>query len=117
MTGRGAYRRERFPEGGGGDVDPMSSVSNLADIMLIFAVGVLIALIAHWNVDMTVAGDNEDASAEPVIDLTDAETFTEDEQEAMREGAFVGDTGNLRKTGEVYYDESTGTFYIVETEN
>ena len=48
---------------------------------------------------------------------SDAETFTEDEQEAMREGAFAGDTGNLRKTGEVYYDESTGTFYIVETEN
>ena len=35
------------------DINPMESVANLADVMLVFACGLLIALIAAWNVDVT----------------------------------------------------------------
>lgn len=32
------------------DVDPMSNVANLVDCMLVFMLGLIIALVAYWNV-------------------------------------------------------------------
>ena len=34
-------------------VDPMSSIGNLADAMLVLAVGIMLALILNWNVDIS----------------------------------------------------------------
>ena len=33
-------------------VNPMDSISNLADAMLVLAVGIMLALIINWNVDI-----------------------------------------------------------------
>ena len=43
-----SFRRPRGEE----EVDPLSSVANIADAMLVFACGILIALIVAWNVDV-----------------------------------------------------------------
>ena len=40
--------------------NPMDGMANLADVMLVFACGLLIALIASWNVDINSAGQTED---------------------------------------------------------
>ena len=45
--------RDRF---GGEDVNPMNYLSNLSDVMLILAVGIMLALVVHWNVDITASG-------------------------------------------------------------
>ena len=37
-------------------VNPMDSISNLADAMLVLAVGIMLALIINWNVDISAAG-------------------------------------------------------------
>ena len=34
-------------------VNPMDSISNLADAMLVLAVGIMLALIINWNVDIS----------------------------------------------------------------
>ena len=38
------------------DVNPMNYISNLSDAMLILAVGIMLALIVHWNVDISTSG-------------------------------------------------------------
>lgn len=81
----------------GGDVDPNSSLTNIADCMLVLMVGFLLALVARYNIDLvpqeeTVTGIevNMDANADGVID----ENFT--------------------SAGNVYYDSATGNYYLVE---
>ena len=34
------------------EVDPMSSLGNIGDIMLVFACGLMVALVVAWNVDL-----------------------------------------------------------------
>ena len=46
-------RGERFSDE---SVDPMNYVSNLSDAMLVLAVGMVLALIVHWNVDISTGG-------------------------------------------------------------
>ena len=43
-------RRSRFRETE--DINPMNFVSNLSDVMLILAVGIMLALILHWKVEI-----------------------------------------------------------------
>lgn len=37
---------------GGKEVNPMEGVANLADVMLVLAVGMMLALVVAWNVDI-----------------------------------------------------------------
>lgn len=37
---------------GGEEVNPMEGVANLADVMLVLAVGMMLALVVAWNVDI-----------------------------------------------------------------
>ena len=102
-------RGERFSEE---SVDPMNYVSNLSDAMLVLAVGMMLALIVHWNVDISTGGRSSENVGETVaaegqggqsaIDRDDALSFTPEE---------------LEKLGEVYYDAETGKYYIIENGN
>ena len=82
-------------------VNPMDSISNLADAMLVLAVGIMLALIINWNVDISSAG--------PAISFVQ-DDLTESQSSA---GTIEGD---LTEMGKVYYDKETGTYYIVENQ-
>ncbi len=90
-------------------VNPMDSVANLADAMLVLAVGIMLALIINWNVDISSssASSQTQAAADPIpfssSDMTDAP-----------ESAEAIEGGDLTKLGTVYYDEKTGSYYIVQ---
>ena len=80
------------------DINPMESVANLADVMLVFACGLLIALIAAWNVDVT----------KTPYKVTD-----------MKEGAGQHEevkVEDLQEMGHVYKDPETGKMYVIEDE-
>ena len=49
---RGRLRVQRRQE----DFSPMEGVGNMADAMLVFACGLIVALILSWNVDVTSEG-------------------------------------------------------------
>lgn len=101
------HRNDFFSDDEG--LNPMDYVSNLSDVMLILAVGIMLALIVHWNVDITP----QDSSA--ASDPMQAEAvFTEDELDSMRDDATES-PDVLEKRGELYYDAETGTYYIVES--
>ena len=81
-------RGERFSDE---SVDPMNYVSNLSDAMLVLAVGMMLALIVHWNVDISTGGRSSENVGETVaaegqggqsaIDRDDALSFTPEELE------------------------------------
>lgn len=104
--------RERF---GGEDVNPMNYLSNLSDVMLILAVGIMLALVVHWNVDITASGGqaqgNTGENGSVLVDKDHAVTMTDEELARLQEQSGV--TGGVEKRGEVYYDAETGTYYIV----
>lgn len=107
--------RERF---GGEDVNPMNYLSNLSDVMLILAVGIMLALVVHWNVDITASGGqaqgNTGENGSVLVDKDHAVTMTDEELARLQEQNGVAGGGeNLEKRGEVYYDAETGTYYIV----
>ena len=95
---KGSFRRSRARE----DVDPMSSMGNMGDVMLVFACGLMVALVVAWNVDLAkfqqVETDRE-LSQDQVTEIT--------EQLYGEGNAFV-------EKGRVYQDPQTGQYYLVE---
>ena len=95
-----SFRRRRSAE----EVDPMSSMSNIGDVMLVFACGLMVALVVAWNVDLAkfqqVETDQE-LSQDQVTQIT--------EQLYGEGNAFV-------ERGTVYQDPQTGKYYLVEEE-
>ena len=85
----------------------MDGVANLADAMLVLAVGIMLALILNWNVDISAVRGQADPETEEAL------TFTEEDltQSEAQEGQ-----GELKKLGAVYYDPETGLYYIIEEE-
>lgn len=78
------------------DISPMEGVANIVDVMLVFACGLLIALIAAWNVDVT-------KTPYKVTDIK--ENNTQQEQVAPED---------LQEMGKVYKDPETGKMYVIE---
>lgn len=94
--GTGFDRREQ--------IDPMATVANLVDAMLVLAVGIMLALIVSWNLNISENGQVSD-NAKREDALTD---FTEED---------ITDTEvpeeHLEKQGTVYYDPETDKYYIM----
>lgn len=81
--------------------DPMAGLSNLMDVMLVFACGLIIALIARYNVDMNMNPE----------ELGDAEVF---DSQIDRESSDVASGGSsYRQLGQVYEDVETGEKFLV----
>ena len=93
---RAQYARE--------EINPMAHVANLVDAMLVLAVGIMLALIVSWNLNIAENGQvNDNASKEDAVtdfteeDIDNAETPSE----------------NLEKQGSVYYDPDTDKYYVI----
>lgn len=99
--GKKSLRGSRLLDGYSADEDPMSSMGNLMDVMLVFACGLMIALIAHYNVDFAptdpAAGDVERLDAE----LQDAQQ------------GIANSDSTYAEVGTVYRDVNTGELYVV----
>ena len=85
------------------DFNPMEGVGNMADAMLVFACGLIIALILSWNVDVTDQGIQKIKEKKYEVNNID-DSATE----------VVGDDQNLEEMGTVYRDPETGKYYVIE---
>ena len=63
-------RRRRGDRFSDESVDPMNYVSNLSDAMLVLAVGMMLALIVHWNVDISTGGRSSEITMSGICDLS-----------------------------------------------
>jgi len=83
------------------EVNPMDGLFNLADVMLVFSCGLIIALIAAWNLDVS------DRLNLP----TEVESLGENSQETIQ------NPDALEEMGTVYMDPETGKYYILNDDN
>lgn len=72
----------------------MEGVANLVDVMLVLAVGIMLALIINWNVDIK---KDQQADQSPIINPNDG--FIEQQEQ----GEPIG----------VVYERADGTLYYV----
>ncbi|WP_043767401.1 hypothetical protein [Algiphilus aromaticivorans] len=90
------YRRSRFDDG---EDDPMGPLANLADIMLVFAVGLMIALAA--------AGDG--------LKQKQAGADVERGRELPEVPQGAGEAGSgYEAVGQVYRDRETGRMVLID---
>ncbi len=97
-SSRGFRRRKQAEE-----VDPMSSMGNMGDIMLVFACGLMVALVVAWNVDL---GQFTQVEMQESTEVNDVEQITE---------MLYGEGNAYVEKGTVYQDPTTGKYYLVET--
>ncbi len=83
------------------DVNPLNYVSNMSDVMLILAVGIMLALVLHWDVPVGQSPEAAQEEQESTVTFSDNDL---DEQGQMPDSAVP--------VGDIYYDEETGTYYI-----
>lgn len=95
---------DKLLDEGAHDDDPMASMGNLMDVMLVFACGLLLALVVRWNVDVNDYGNTS---------LPEGAQAVEGEvEEAPGDAVDAGDE-SLSELGTAYRDEETGQIYIV----
>ena len=85
------------------DINPMEGVGNMADAMLVFACGILLALIISWDVDISEQGEIHNTGTKYQVEGIDEQATTTVESE-----------DDLEEMGKVYRDPKTGKYYVVE---
>ena len=79
------------------DFNPMESTGNLTDVMLVLAVGMMLAVIVNWNVKL-----------DSLIDVNEIDANQLDDSQVEQ----VEDDKALQEKGMVYQDPETGKYYI-----
>ncbi len=99
IRGSGLRSRRRQQE----DVQPMQYVANLTDVMLVFACGLMAAVITFWQVDLNQVKTEVDPDKIQQVDPS----------EVIQESGNVPTEG-LTNRGVVYEDPETGDWYIIK---
>jgi hypothetical protein len=73
----------------------LDGVANLADIMLVLAVGIMLALVINWNIDLTGLVSR--------MESVESAGDTEVDENRMQEMEV-----------QVYQDTETGKYYVVD---
>ena len=96
-SGQGSFRSRTAPE----DIDPMTSMSGIGDVMLVFACGLMTALVVAWSVDLGAFSQVE------IGDEIDV-------QEETLDSTSEDSNSNYIEMGRVFQDPETGQYYLVE---
>lgn len=89
------------PYRGEEDADPRVGLVNLADVMLVFACGLMVAIVSRWNVNLA-----------DVERVNETEMQAVDNVQEMVEEMKSG-TGGYDDRGRVYEDPETGQLYLL----
>lgn len=79
---------------------PMENVANLVDAMLVFACGLMLALITRYNVNLQIL------DVQTMTEVTDVEIMEQDPNSESAGSAY-------NELGMVYQDPETGTMYLI----
>ena len=97
---KGSLLHSSLLDSGGDEDDPRTGLVNLADVMLVFACGLMIALVGHYNVDLGSTN------------LENAEKLEGEMQQMSMSTSSSSST--YSEVGTVYEDTSTGELYVVQ---
>lgn len=87
------------------NINPMDGVANLADVMLVFACGLMLALIINWNVDVGATVQK--------AEIDTSNPITQEEGLAESEEPDLSQSEGYENYGTVYRDTKTGALYVV----
>ncbi len=101
LYGRSRRRRRQRGE----DINPMDGVGNMFDVMMVFACGLMIAIMMLWNIDLN--------NVVNIIDQT--ELIELDEDEAIDQSNVAA--SNYDNLGTAIEDPNTGKTFVVDDSN
>jgi hypothetical protein len=106
--GSGRLHRE---DGETEEVTPMWGVANMADVMLVLAVGIMFALVANWNLDVKSGGGKQlNADYGELRELSEFTTLKDkDFAEKIKQSG-------LKELGNVYVEPDSGKMYVIVEE-
>lgn len=102
MMRRTFTRIDRY-EPGDSDPNPMETVANISDVMLVLAVALMVALVARMGIDMADIQQISQQNLTPI----EAEIGNPDSQ------SEADGSGEYEEVGVVYKDRETGEMYVV----
>ena len=86
------------------DADPRVGLVNLADVMLVFACGLMLSLVTYWNLD--ISSMTEVVQADDVAEVSGIDDMTDQ---------MLGQSGSsFNELGMVYEDPMTGKMYMLK---
>lgn len=94
--------------------NPMDGVSNMSDAMLVLAVGIMLALVINWKIDIKEAFSGE--QQKETVQEDKLQEFNEDTAKQNNSISFEDIESKYIKTGTVYTDTFTGKTYVVVDE-
>lgn len=94
------------------DASPTWGVTNLADAMLVLAVGIMLALVVNWRVDVSenLIQEIDTNDKTRMQEISDIDTITEDNLTDFTTGS------GLEERGSVFVDPVTGKMYVIVSE-
>lgn len=95
------------------NVNPMDGVSNMSDAMLVLAVGIMLALVINWKVDLQVVGKNFNTVQ---VNEEKMDEIYIDKASPVSDMTYEEINSNYKKSGTVYTDVTTGKTYVVVEE-
>ena len=90
---------------------PMDGVSNMSDAMLVLAVGIMLALVINWKIDIKEAYKGQEQKE--VVEDSKLQEFETDEARQNSAISFEDIESKYVKSGTVYTDTYTGKTYVV----
>lgn len=105
LRGGGALRHSEDRAGirsVGKGVDPMSNVANLVDAMLVLCLGLMVAIVMFWNVDLR-----------DVQEMVKQDEMTQVDDVKNIEENIKSSGSNYNELGKVYEDPATGKLYML----
>lgn len=88
------------------EADPRVGLVNLADVMLVLACGLMVALVVNWNINLP--------SASEITDMAEMTELSKADIEQMTDQMQSGSGSNYQERGMVYEDPTTGKLYLLE---
>ena len=98
LRGRGGASGLRRGDDG---VNPMANVANIVDAMLVFSLGLMVAIVMSWNVDLSNV--QEVVQSDEVTEVNNIEDLSKAQ----------GNGTSYSELGTVYQDPETGKMYML----
>ena len=92
----------------GEDTNPMGGLANLADAMLVLAVGIMLALVMNWHISISGGYTTE-------VEQGNMQEVDASQLQSAEEAGQSGESSNYEEKGTVYVDKKTGKMYLVES--
>lgn len=97
--------------------DPMTALANLLDLMMVFACGLIVALVLSWNMQNVLFREVSPDKRQQIIQAVQRmiEVDQGQEMDILPETAQGGKGGSgLQELGRVYKDPTTGKMLMIK---